>query len=179
MEILKPGRLFWALSMAALLATGCGDDDDDDGGKSVGPSGDGTVITAENASEVQAVVFTNIGNVAAKGPGTHNGAVSGKVKIELGGLGKAAQIDVGNLGGDFDVGTLQFNYSMDFDNYSDDGELWYNGIVSYEVSGTNFNYVFDVTVSGAYSGKVQGQVSLQNGVYSGSWDLGNGQVYSF
>ena len=32
MEILKPGRIFWALSMAALLATGCGDDDDDDDG---------------------------------------------------------------------------------------------------------------------------------------------------
>ena len=179
MEILKPGRLFWALSMAALLATGCGDDDDDgDGGNSVGPSGDGTVITADNAGEVQSVVFTNIGNVAAKGPGTHKGAVSGKVKIELGGLGKAAQIDVGNIGG-VDVGSLQFNYSMDFDNFSDDGELWYDGIVSYEVAGTNFNYVFDVTVSGAYSGTIKGQVSLQNGVYSGSWDLGNGQVYSF
>jgi hypothetical protein len=179
MKTYRLGRLFLALSASALLAIGCGDDDKKkDGSNSVGPTGDGTVITADNAGDVQAAVFASIGEVAAKGPGTHKGAVSGKVKIQQS-LGKAAQIDLGNIGG-VEIGSLQISYSMDFDDYSDDGEIWYNGIVSYELSGgTNFNYNFDITVSGAYEGKVKGQISVVNGVYTGSWDLGNGQVFNF
>jgi len=121
---LKASKLFTvAFSVAALAFVGCGDDDDD-GDNGAGPTGAGVEITEANAAVVQGAVQTTIGNVIAKGPGTHSGAHSGKVKITQS-IGKAAQ---------------SITFKMDFDNYSDDGEIWLDGTVDYNLNGANFSY---------------------------------------
>ena len=145
------GIFLVVVGIAAFSAVGCGDDD------STGPSGDGEQITAANASVVQAQVMSSLGTVAAKGPGTHSGAHSGTVTIAT---SKPAQ----------------FSYRMEFDNYSDDGQIFLDGVVQYSLSGTSFNYTFDVEVSGAYSGEVQGEIAVTNGAYSGYWNVNGTRV---
>lgn len=171
--------LFLSVSIAALAVAGCGDDDDDGGNNGAGPSGDGAEITSDNAVQVQTALSSSIGAAVAKGPGTHNGAHSGKVKVDIS-TGKAAQPDLGNLGG-LDISSLQTAFSLDFDNYSDDGLNWLDGTVNYSLAGGNFSYTADLTMSGQYEGKIKGSVdfNIETGQYSGSWDLGNGQTVSF
>ncbi len=150
--------LFVPLAAFALAWTGCGDDDDD---KSTGPSGDGEEITAANIAEVNAAVTQALTNAAAKGPGTHDGAESGKVKVEIS-VGKLAQ-----------VGGITMN--IDFDNYSDDGETWIDGKISYIVSGTSISYSGDLTISGTYSGRVQIDISAGPTGASGTYTV-NGET---
>ena len=133
----------WLVTPVAILAlavAGCGDDDDDDGNNGAGPTGAGEPITAANASIVQGQIFGVVGAVAGKGPGTHQGAHSGRVKIDVG-TGKLAQAGL--------------NLNMDFNNFSEDGVNWLDGTIAYTVSGTNISYTVDLTISGAYSGKVR------------------------
>ena len=151
------------LTIAVFALVGCGDDDNG-GGNGAGPTGDGTPITADNAGAVQGQMLSVVGAVAAKGPGTHQGATSGSVKIEIS-TGKLAQI-----GG--------INMSMDFKNFSDDGVTWLDGTVNYVVNGADISYTVDLTISGTYSGKVKGDVSVSGGAVSGSWNV-DGQTISF
>jgi len=161
---LKTSKLLTvAFSVVALAFVGCGDDDDDDD-NGAGPTGAGTEITEANAAVVQGAVTTTIGSVIGKGAGTHNGAVSGKVKITQS-VGKVAQLP-------------SVKYKLDFDNYSDDGEIWLDGTVDYSLDGVNFSYKVDIEISGAYSGKVEGEISLANGAYSGYWNV-NGTRINF
>lgn len=125
------------------------------------PTGGGAEITETNVAVVQGAVQTTIGTVIAKGPGTHNGAVSGKVKITQS-IGKVAQLSV--------------KYKLDFDNYSDDGVIWLDGTVDYNLSGTNFSYAIDIEISGAYSGEVEGEISVSGGAYSGYWNVNGTRV---
>lgn len=171
---MKLHRLFLVtLSAAALALAGCGGDDDDDGGSSGTGSGGGdnhglagTQITAANASQVQSTVMQGIGQAMGKGPGTHNGANSGTVKITLS-TGKVAQ---------------SVRYTLDFDDYSDDGQVFLNGTVrynmNYSTSGQTLLYTFDIDVSGSYSGAVEGEISMANGVYGGYWNV-NGTRINF
>ncbi len=146
----------------ALAVAGCGGDDDGDGG--TGPTGAGEEITQANAAVVQAQVSNSIAQAIAKGPGTHNGAVSGTVKITQS-IGKLAQYNI--------------RYSVKFNNYSDDGEIWLDGDVDYVMSGTTFHYTIDLEISGAYSGEIEGEISYgAGGAYSGYWNV-NGQRIEF
>ena len=160
-----------ALGALALMVAGCGDDDDD-GGNGAGPSGAGEPITAANAAVVQAQVQNTIGAAIGKGPGKHDGAVSGTVEIELS-TGKLAQIDISTIGG-----MQSIRYSIKFKNYSDDGEVWVDGTVNYTLDGSNLSYTIDLEISGAYEGEVEGQVSVSGGVVSGYWNV-NGERISF
>lgn len=160
--------LLIALSICALMLVGCGDDDDDGdsgggGNNATGPTGDGTAITADNAAVVQAQVQAAAFGVIGKGPGKHDGANSGTVDISIS-TGKAAQ----------DV-----SFAMVFDNFSDDGQLWLDGTVNFTQSGANFSYNADLEISGTYSGKVEGSVSVQGGIASGSWTLADGTTINF
>jgi hypothetical protein len=120
-------------------------------------------ITEANAAVVQGAVQTTIGTVIGKGPGTHSGAHSGKVKITQS-IGKVAQMAI--------------TYKLDFDNYSDDGEIWLDGTVDYNLSGTNFSYKVDIEIAGAYSGEVEGEINVSGGAYSGYWNV-NGTRINF
>ena len=140
----------WLLVPLAALAVafaGCGGDDDK-GSKGVQPSGAGTPITADNAGQVQAAVFTTASTAFAKGAGKHKGAVSGTVEVKLN-TGKLAQIDIGNLGG-----LAALNYALKFDNFSDDGKMWLDGTVDLSVQAPNFSYKADLDVSGDFDGEV-------------------------
>lgn len=164
MSIIQKTRWFTLpLALALFAIAGCGDDDKK-GGNSTGPTGDGTPITSANAAAVQGQVFSIVGAVAGKGPGTHQGAESGSVNIEIG-TGKLAQI-----GG--------INMSMTFNNFSDDGVNWLDGTVNYVVNGVDISYTVDLSISGTYSGKVKGDVAVAGGVVSGSWNV-DGQTISF
>jgi hypothetical protein len=154
MTLTKLQRVFLVVvGVAAFSVAGCGDDDD---GSGTGPE-DGVEITAANASVVQAQVMSSLGTVAAKGPGTHNGASSGTVTIAL-------------------TKPAQFSYRMEFEDYSDDGEIYYDGVIQYTLSGTSFNYTFDVEISGAYTGEVVGEIAVTNGSYSGYWTVNGTRV---
>jgi hypothetical protein len=115
----------------------------------------GTPITAANIQQVVATVMQGIGQAMAKGPGTHNGANSGTVRIALS-TGKPTQ-------------TIM--YSCTFDDYSDDGQIFLNGTVRINMSGTTYSHTFDVDVTGAYAGAIEGEINMANGVYSGYWDI--------
>lgn len=121
----------------ALVVAGCGGDDDDDAGPT-GPSGPGEAVSAENVAEVQTAVTGAISSAAAKGPGTHAGAVSGEVTVAIA-VGKPVQAGV----------TLE----LDFDNYSDDGELYLDGDLAYS-AGTTVSIVGDLELSGTYDGEL-------------------------
>ncbi len=113
---------------------------------------------------MQGQVLSVVGSTAGKGPGTHNGATSGTVKVDIS-TGKLAQV-----GG--------INMSMVFKNFSDDGVSWLDGTVNYVVSGADISYTVDLTVSGTYSGKVKGDVAVSGGAVSGSWNV-DGQTINF
>ncbi len=151
---------------AALMVVGCGDDKDSPTGSNDG-GGDnhglaGTTISQSNVGQAQAVVFQGLGTAMAKGPGTHNGAKGGTVTISYT-LGKPVQ---------------SMKYRLVFDNYSDDGQVYLDGTVQYNLSGTTMLYTFDLTVSGAYSGVIKGEVSAVNGAYTGYWIV-NGTRINF
>jgi hypothetical protein len=120
----------------ALVVAGCGGDDDDDAGPT-GPSGSGEAVSAENVAEVQTAVTGAISSAAAKGPGTHAGAVSGEVTVGIA-VGKPAQA---------------VSLQLDFDNYSDDGELYLDGDLAY-TAGTTVSIVGDLELSGTYDGEL-------------------------
>lgn len=151
------------LALALFALAGCGDDDDD-GNNGTGPTGDGTPITADNAAAVQGQLFSVVGAAAGKGPGTHQGATSGSVKIEIS-TGKLAQ-----AGG--------ITMAMTFKNFSDDGVNWLDGTVNYVVNGADISYTVDLTISGTYSGQVKGDVAVAGGTVSGSWTV-DGQTINF
>ena len=77
------------LAVALLPLGGCGDDDKDDSG-ATGPNGDAVPITVDNIAQVQVAVQQSLAGAVAKGPGTHQGGVSGSVEVALN-AGKAAQ----------------------------------------------------------------------------------------
>ncbi|MFT5088032.1 MAG: hypothetical protein ACI906_000583 [Candidatus Latescibacterota bacterium] len=175
MRIHMKNWIFIPLAVLAVAFAGCSDDDDSS--KSVEPTGAATPITVDNAGEAQAAVTTVIGQAAAKGPGTHSGAVSGKVKVDIA-LGKLAQIDIGDLGGLGAGAAVAF--SMDFDNYSDDEINWLDGKVNYsfDAATSSLSYTIDLTIDGAYSGDIEGEVSVNNGVAGGFWVV-DGQTINF
>ncbi|HIL11040.1 MAG TPA: hypothetical protein EYG11_20270 [Candidatus Latescibacteria bacterium] len=113
---------------------------------------------------MQGQVLSVVGSTAGKGPGTHNGATSGTVKVDIS-TGKLAQV-----GG--------INMSMVFKNFSDDGVSWLDGTVNYVVSGADISYTVDLTISDTYSGKVKGDVAVSGGAVSGSWNV-DGQTINF
>lgn len=152
-----------ALSISALFLAGCGDDDDDSTSPT-GGGGGGEAITSANIGTVQSTFGSTLATAMAKGPGTHNGAKSGTVKITIS-TGKLAQIG------------LAVKYKVEFDNYSDDGINYLDGTINYELSGTNIKYTGDITLSGAYSGRIKINVSVTNGVASGTYEV-NGQSFS-
>jgi hypothetical protein len=157
--------LLVALSISALSLAGCGGDDDDDGTSPTGGGGgSGEAITSANIGAVQSTFGSTLAAAMAKGPGTHKGAKSGEVKITLS-TGKAAQIG------------LAVKYKVEFDDYSDDGVNYLDGTINYEISGTNIKYTGDITLSGAYSGRIKINVSVTNGVASGTYEV-NGQSFS-
>jgi hypothetical protein len=146
--------LIVAFSVAALAFVGCGDDDDDGGGKSVDPTGAGAAITEANAAEIQGTVFATVSGLMAKGNGTHEGEVSGTVKITQS-IGKAAQ---------------GVAYKMVFNDYSDDGQIWLDGTINFSTTLTGFSYSINVEIAGAYSGKVEGEINATTtGGASGYW----------
>jgi hypothetical protein len=163
---MKLNRVIVSLvAAAALTLVACGDDkdsstDSNGGGDNHGLAG--TTISQSNIGQAQAVVFQGLGTAAAKGPGTHNGAKSGTVTISYT-LGKPVQ---------------SMKYKLVFDNYSDDGQAYLDGTVQYNLSGTTMLYTFDLTVSGAYSGVIKGEVSAVNGAYTGYWIV-NGTRINF
>ena len=95
--------------------------------------------SSANVGAVQAAVGTALSSAAAKGPGTHSGAGGGSVTVEIS-LGKVAAQSI--------------NMSMGFDDYSDDGELFIDGTITYAVNGTSVQYNGDLEFSGTYSGNV-------------------------
>ncbi|MFA6109891.1 MAG: hypothetical protein WDA75_14085 [Candidatus Latescibacterota bacterium] len=167
---MKLHRLFLVtLSAAALALAGCGGDDDDDGGSGGTGSGGGdnhglagTEITAANAGQVYATVMSGALQVMGKGAGTHNGANSGTVKITQS-IGKPVQT---------------IRYTCEYDDYSDDGQTFLNGTIRINMSGTSYSYTFDLDVSGVYSGSIEGEINMANGVYSGYWNV-NGTRINF
>lgn len=135
------GHLQWALLLlACAVMAGCGGDDKDDDGNPAGPEGPGAPITADNVSQVQTALTSTLGAVAAKGPGTHAGAVHGTVTVAVG-TGRRAQ-----------AGTVSL--SMAFDDYSDDGELFIDGELNYS-AGTTTSITGDIELSGTYDGEVE------------------------
>lgn len=156
--------LLVALSVAAVSVAGCGDDDDNgengangtNGTNGTGPDGSGAEITPGNVQNVQAEITTIIVQALAKGPGTHQGADSGTVTVS----------------------SLMDPMEMEFNDYSDDGEMWLDGTVRYSTSGTSYNYSVDLMVSGAYEGDIEGDVSSEDGDVSGYWIV-DGQRIEF
>jgi hypothetical protein len=148
-----------ALGVTAMVFTGCGDDDDDGGG---GGGGEGAAITSDNVAAVQGALGTTMATAFAKGPGTHDGAHSGDVTVAI---GKAA--------------VQAINYSLDFDNYSDDGQIWVDGTINYSVDAASgsVSYTGDITISGAYSGSVQIDIQISGAGYTGSYTV-NGETLS-
>ena len=148
--------LLTALSISALVLAGCSDDDDDSTGPT-GPTGTGAAINAGNVGAAQAAMTNVFTTALAKGPGTHNGATSGTVKITFS-TGKLAQI-----------GT-SIKYNAVFTNYSDDGLLYIDGplAITGNPATQSFKYVGDLDLSGTYSGNVKLDLTITNGVPSGT-----------
>lgn len=143
----------------ALAAVGCGGDDDSSPTGSGG--GGGTPITASNIAQVQTALSTTLTSVAGKGPGTYDGARSGRVKIEMSTGKLAAQA---------------FAYSLDFDNYSDDGQLYIGGKITYQLSGTSVHYYGDLEFSGAYSGDVELDITAGQTGASGTYRVNGATI---
>ena len=150
-----------ALTLVLLVLGGCGDDKDKDKAGATGPEGMAAPITDENIAQVQGAVQQNLAAAVAKGPGTHRGAVSGSVEVAIS-AGRAAQTGVA--------------FSLDFDNYSDDGSLWFDGTVFYSLSGADVFYRADLRVQGDYDGRVEGEVDFTDGRLGGFWTV-DGQRY--
>lgn len=151
--------LMTALSISALILAGCGDDDDSSpiGPGNTGNTGGGAAINSGNVALVQGALTNVFTRALAQGPGTHDGAKSGTVKITLS-TGKLAQI-----------GT-SIKYNAVFTNYSDDGLLYIDGplTITGNPATQSFKYVGDLTLSGTYSGNVKLDLTITNGVASGT-----------
>ena len=148
---------------ASLTGLGCGDDDDGDGGDGGNPTGgggDSVEITASNAAVVQAALGQTLSQVIALGPGRHDGD-SGSVTISI---SKPAQ---------------NINYTMDFDGYSADGELFIDGDLTYQIDTVagSVHYFGDLEFSGTYSGSVEMDIQAGATGASGTYTV-NGQTIS-
>ena len=64
---------------------------------------------------------------------------------------------------------------MDFDDYSDDGELFIDGTITYAVNGTSVQYNGDLEFSGTYSGNVRIDVAAGPSGATGTYTV-NGQT---
>ena len=137
----KMHRFFFAaLGIAAMLIfVGCGDDDDD-GDKAPTHPGANEEITEANAAAVWTQTFSSIAQVQAQagGGGTVQGQNSGKAEVKL------------------DAGTSGVTYTIEFDDFSNDGEIWIDGklTIKADTSGS-FTYTGKLTFSGKYSGTVE------------------------
>jgi hypothetical protein len=145
---------FSALMVLVLL--GCGSDDKDKTG-GTGPEGATTPITSANIDQVQGALQQNLAVAVAKGPGVHQGAVSGQVEVAIV-AGKMVQTSA--------------SFTLNFADYSDDGEIWLDGGVAYRLAGADFFYDADLNFAGAYQGHIEGQVNLSNGQLGGFWTVG-------
>ena len=145
--------LLTALSISALILAGCNSDDDDDTNPT-GASASGA-INSGNIDAAQAALTNVFTRALVQGPGTHNGAASGTVKITLA-TSKLAQTSI--------------KYNVVFTNYSDDGLLYVDGPLT--ISGNpltqSFKYVGDLNLSGTYKGNVKLDLTSTNGVASGT-----------
>ncbi|MBI2505701.1 MAG: hypothetical protein HYW07_21010 [Candidatus Latescibacteria bacterium] len=151
--------LLTALSVSALILAGCGDDDEDTSPTgNGGGGGTGGAINSGNVALVQGALTNVFTKALAQGPGTHNGAKSGTVKITLS-TGKPAQ-----------VGLTSVKYSVVFTNYSDDGLLYIDGplTISGNPATQSFKYVGDLTLSGTYAAKVGIDLTIEGGKPSGT-----------
>ncbi len=142
-------RILTLSAAFALVLGGCGDDDD----APTGPSGSGTAVSADNAGEVQTTLMTAFAAVAAKGPGTHQGTNSGQVVIEIV-TGKATQ-------------TADTRFSMVFSNFSDDGQLFIDGNLTYEI-GDAIVASGDLNLTGTFEGSVGLDLTVSDGQASGT-----------
>ena len=154
--------LLAVLSISALILAGCSSDSANSNptgptdNSTTGTTGGGAgTINASNVGAVQAALTTTFTNVfftdLPKGPGTYNGTKTGTVKIS-GGLPK---------------------YTLEFDRYSDDGQLFTTGNITFSPTGpTTFKYTGDITLSGTYSGEIKIDVTVTNGVISGTYTVG-------
>ncbi len=154
--------------MSVMLAGfgGCGDDDKNGGGGGGGnvTAPEGAAIDQSNIAATQAAVLGSALGVASKGPGTHDGAHSGKVKIQIA-TSKATQAP-------------NIRYNMEFTNYSDDGQIFLDGSIRYEFSGASFSILGDIEMSGIYEGDLEIDITSNNGAVSGSISV-DGTRYSF
>lgn len=154
--------LLSALSISALLLAGCNSDSADT--NPTGPTGadntggTGGVINSGNVAVVQGALTNVFTRALAQGPGTHNGAKSGTVKITLS-TGKLAQVGLTNI-----------KYNVVFTNYSDDGLLYIDGplTISGNPATQSFKYTGDLTLSGTYSAKVGIDLSIEAGKATGT-----------
>jgi hypothetical protein len=163
-------KAFVAGIMSLMLVGfgGCGDDDKNGGsggggGGVTAPEG-GAAIDQSNIAATQAAVLGSALGVASKGPGTHDGAHSGKVKIDVA-TSKAAQAPT-------------ILYNMKFTNYSDDGQIVLDGTIRYEFSGATFSIQGDIELSGTYEGDLEIDITSNNGAVSGSISV-DGTRYAF
>ena len=166
-HLFKTSRLFLVLfSTLTLISCSDSDDDDNNNNDGTGPSGSGMAINADNAANVFARLQLTFFNVYLKGAGTHNGAVSGTVTVTgLPSIGKVA-------GG---TGVQQVTSGLEFDNYSDDSEIWLDGTVDTEIGESESLTTIDLEISGEYKGKMKGAVSSGPEGESGSLEV-NGQT---
>ena len=165
---MKRSRKALVAGIASLMLAGfggCGDDDKKGGGggnSSTAP--EGAAIDQSNIAATQAAVLGSALGVVSKGPGTHDGAHSGKVKIDIA-TSKAAQAP-------------NIRYTMKFTNYSDDGQIFLDGSIRYEFSGATFSILGDIEMSGIYEGDLDIDITSSNGVVSGSISV-DGTRYAF
>lgn len=158
------------LVLALAFSPGCSDDDNpaapagNNDGMANGGGDGGTAITSSNVAMVGAQATAVLATVPQT-PGTHEGAGGGTVTVSIS-VGKVTTQD------------LNLSLSYVFDGYSNDGQLFYDGTISYSVTGSatspNVSYQGSLTMSGTYSGTVDFDIQLANGVPSGSYTV-NGQ----
>ncbi len=147
------------LAIGCVVATGCGDDDDPVNDTTpIGPGNDapaGDEITPENIDQVHLELTTILSEAMADDAGTYPGEHSGTVILEV--LEEEPPR----------VGTL---YTMYFENYSNDGLIWLNGMAEYLFrDATHYSYTVDLLISGAYSGAVEGEAGMGEDGLSGYW----------
>jgi len=186
---MKALKTFALLLFVALFAFACGDDGDDNpadgGGDNNGStsgasskgslsthSGNNTVVTSDNAAQVSNIITTKSHEVFGRAlqtaaPKTVAGItqnLNGKVNGNKSGYAQVTGTVVVNYNGT-SVGSTTYNFTCTYNDFSDDGALWFGGQVVY--TGT---MTMNTATSYSYNLKFNGGMKF-NGTYEGSQDF--------